>query len=397
MTHAQTRTDVGIVADFLFQGGAEMVIDLMAETFPQARLYSDVHDPATISLYPSIARARTEGRLALGWADRILSTRLFRWAATKGVTFYHYYWLYFLTAAFERTQAHEVVLVSCAAQAKLVRLPRGARVIVYFHTPSRWLYPELVTAADLASIPFPLRAMIGMLACVLRPLDRLGMKRLQRHDPVWLCNSQYVRSKLRAIYGIDAAVLHPPVDVTRFSPHDRAPEDFFLYHGRITLQKRLDLCIDACLMAKRRLVISGQAVSVGLERQLKERVARAEARDPGLRGLVTFHGRTDDSTLHGLFATCAALLFPQREDFGITPIEAMAAGVPVIAFRDGGALDYLRPQVNGVFFEEQTPGSLAEAIAHFDHASFDPTTVAASFGDLSRARFSRQIEAMVGR
>jgi len=75
----------------------------------------------------------------------------------------------------------------------------------------------------------------------------------------------------------------------------------------------------------------------------------------------------------------------------------MAAGVPVIAFRDGGALDYLRPQVNGVFFEEQTPGSLAEAIAHFDHASFDPTTVAASFGDLSRARFSRQIEAMVGR
>lgn len=388
---------IGIVADFLFQGGAETVIDLMAETYPKAQLYAQVHDAASLRHYPQIEKAKAEGRLTLGFADRLLATRPFRWAARQGISLYHYYWLYFLTAAFERTTPHDVVIVSCAAQSKLVRLPASAAVVVYFHTPTRWLYKGLTTEADLAAIPAPLRVVMRAIAPLLRSLDRLGLRRLRRHDPMWLCNSGYVRDRLAEFYGIEASVLYPPVDIARFSPVKRSPEDFFLYHGRITLQKRVDLAIDACLIARKRLVISGQAVSPEIQQHLTARVARAEAADPAVRGLVTFLGRTDDATLERLMATCTALLFPPREDFGITPIEAMAAGCPVIAYRAGGALDYLVPDVNGAFFPEQSAQSLAAAISGFDFARYDPAKVAASVSHLSREAFQSSLTALVER
>lgn len=389
MTVARPATPprIGIVADFLFEGGAETVIDLLAETYPEAQLYAQIHDPASIRHYPHIELAKKTNRLSLGFADRLLSLRPFRWAARHGLSLYHYYWLYFLTAAFEKTAPHDVIIVSCAAQSKLVRLPRKAAVVVYFHTPTRWLYKGLTTKADLAAIPAPLRLVMRAIAPVLRALDRLGIRRLRRHDPLWLCNSSYVREQLAACYGIDATVLYPPVDISRFSPAARSPQDFFLCHGRITLQKRVDLAIDACLLARRRLVISGQPVSPEIRNHLTSRVSRAEVADPSLRGLVTFLGRTDDATLDRLLATCAALVFPPREDFGITPIEAMAAGAPVIAYRAGGAIDYLRPGINGEFFSEQAAQSLAQALAGFDATRYDASRVAASVSHLSRDAF----------
>lgn len=387
--------DIGIVADFLFQGGAETVIDLLAETYPAAQLYAQVHDPASIRHYPHLEKAKAQGRLTLGPADRLLATRPFRWAARHGISLYHYYWLYFLTAAFEKTAPHDAIIVSCAAQSKLVRLPASAAVVVYFHTPTRWLYKGLTTKADLAAIPAPLRLIMRAVAPLLRTLDRLGLRRLRRHNPLWLCNSSYVRDRLAEFYGIDATVLYPPVDISRFSPADRAPQDFFLYHGRITLQKRVDLAIDACLIARKRLVISGQAVSPEIGQHLTDRVARAEAADPSLRGLVTFLGRTDDATLDRLMATCAALVFPPREDFGITPIEAMAAGAPVIAYRAGGALDYLSPGVNGAFFADQSARCLADALTTFDVTRYDPAKVAASVTHLSRKAFQTSLTTMV--
>lgn len=389
------QLSVGIVADFLFQGGAETVIDLVAETYPEAKIYAQVHDAAAMRHYPHIERAKAQGRLTLGFADRLLATRPFRWAARHGVGLYHYYWLYFLTAAFEKTAEHDAVIVSCAAQSKLVRLPASAAVVVYFHTPTRWLYAGLTTEADLAAIPAPLRLIMRAIAPLLRALDRLGMRRLRGHDPLWLCNSSYIKGRLAEIYGIEASVLYPPVDIMRFTPSQRAPEDFYLYHGRITLQKRVDLAIDACLLSRKKLVISGQAVSPEIGQHLTARVARAEAADPGLRGLVTFLGRTDDATLDQLMATCTALVFPPREDFGITPIEAMAAGCPVIAYRAGGALDYLSPGVNGEFFDEQTPHSLSAAIAAFDVTRYDPAEVAASVSHLSRDAFQSKLTALV--
>jgi glycosyltransferase involved in cell wall biosynthesis len=158
----------------------------------------------------------------------------------------------------------------------------------------------------------------------------------------------------------------------------------------------VDLAIEGCLLARRRLVISGQPASPELQRRLEAIVARAEARDPALRGLVSFLGRTTDAQLRDLLGRCAALVFPPREDFGIAPVEAMAAGVPVIAYRAGGALDYLQDGVGGVFFDAQEPASLAAALARFDPAAFDPAQVASALPDLSVARFLREMRRHAG-
>lgn len=389
--HAPNAPDVGIVTDFLFEGGAESVVEVLARSYPDATLYTAVYDPDTLPHYPAIQRARDTGRLRTTRAHGLLRIG----GLARRLSYYHFFWLYFLTSAFQRTKRHDVTIVSCCAQSKLVRIPRGSRVITYFYTPTRWLYPQLVTEGDLQAIPRALRLPLRMICKTLRPLDRLGLCRLQKHQPVYLCISSYIRDRLKEIYGIDARVIFPPVDVLRFKGITGRPEDFFLYHGRLTFQKRVDVAIRGCLLARRRLVISGQAVSAELLRHLQGLVTEAETRDPSLKGLVTFAGRTSDAELTDLLSRCAALIFPPREDFGIAPVEAIASGVPVIAYGAGGALDYVRPGINGQFFAEQTPESLAAVLKDFDAAAFDPAAVAASLPDLSVARFQREIEEAV--
>ena len=380
----------GIVADFLFEGGSEAVVEEICATFPDCEVYTAIYDPAEISRYPSLDLAWREGRLHASAAQA-----LFRWPALlRHLSVYHFYWLYFLTTALQKTQKHEVVIVSCAAQSKLTHIAPGARVIVYFHTPTRWLYRGLVTKADLAAIPPLLRPAFAVLNTLLRPLDRLGIRRLRRHDPVWLCNSSYTREMLQKTYGVDCEVLYPPVEVRGFDWTRRQPGDFFLYHGRLSFQKRVDVAIEGCLLARRKLVISGRSVTPEVQRHLEGVVVAAVSRDPSLAGLVTFLGRTSDDELGELFATCRALVFPPREDFGITPLEAMASGTPVIAYGAGGALDYVQPDVNGVFFAEQTGEALATAIAGFDDKAFDPETVARSVVAFTSDRFGAEIRSI---
>lgn len=383
--------DIGISCDFIFQGGSEAVVDVLADAFPAASLYASVYDPASLVHYPSLERAAGEGRLHASLAQRLVAMA----GVPRTLSYYHFYWLYFLTATFQRAASHDAVIVSCCAQSKLIRIPEGTKVVVYFHTPTRWLYRQLYTSADLESVPRPLWVVMSALNLLLRPLDRLGMVRLRAHDPVWLCNSSYVRDRIRQIYGVDCRVVFPPVDVGRFKGMRRRTGDFFLYHGRLAPQKRVDVAIKGCLLARKPLVVSGQAATPEMQSYLKSIVLKAEQQDASLRGLVTFRGRTSDAELRALLSECKALIFPPREDFGITPIEAFAAGVPVIAYREGGAVDYLKPGVNGLFFDDQTGEALAQILESFDPSQFDPDTIARSFGDLSPERFQREIRAIV--
>jgi glycosyltransferase involved in cell wall biosynthesis len=383
--------DIGISCDFIFQGGSEAVVDVLADAFPAASLYVSVYDPASLVRYPSLERAAGEGRLHASLAQRLVTLA----GVPRTLSYYHFYWLYFLTSTFQRTASHDAVIVSCCAQSKLIRVPEGTKLVVYFHTPTRWLYRQLYTSADLSSVAPPLRVLMSALNLLLRPLDRLGMVRLRAHDPVWLCNSSYVRDRIRQIYGVDCRVVFPPVDVGRFTGTRRGSGDFFLYHGRLAPQKRVDVAIKGCLLARKKLVISGRATTSEMQSYLASIVLEAEQHDATLKGLVTFRGGTTDAELRNLLSECKALIFPPREDFGITPIEAFAAGVPVIAYREGGALDYLKPGVNGLFFSEQTGDSLAEVLEGYDPSQFDPDIIARSFGDLSPERFQREISAIV--
>jgi glycosyltransferase involved in cell wall biosynthesis len=134
----------------------------------------------------------------------------------------------------------------------------------------------------------------------------------------------------------------------------RDPQDFYLFFGQLTENKRADIAVDACLSLGRKLIVAGG----GDARRLRRRV--------GTSGLVRFAGRVSDEEAVLLLSRARALLFPGIEDMGLVPVEAAAAGCPVIAFRKGGALDTVKEGVTGIFFDEQNADSLAAAMTRFE-------------------------------
>jgi glycosyltransferase involved in cell wall biosynthesis len=197
------------------------------------------------------------------------------------------------------------------------------------------------------------------------PVVRFFMKRLIPGLRLWdvasanlvdlfIANSGYVAKRIRRYYNREARVVFPPVEIEKFLAVERKPEDFYLFFGQLAGYKRADIAIEACIASGRKLVVAGAgAKSKEIKKYEKS-------------GLVTFKGRVSDEEMRRLYASARALLFPGIEDFGIIPVEANAAGCPVIAFKDGGALETVKENITGVFFNEQTPASLVEAMKHFE-------------------------------
>jgi glycosyltransferase involved in cell wall biosynthesis len=154
-------------------------------------------------------------------------------------------------------------------------------------------------------------------------------------------------------------VVYPPVAIEKFLVHQRKPEDFYLFFGQLTGYKRADIAIEACVRSGRKLVLAGSGADKRLVRKYKK------------SGLIRFAGRVSDEEAASLLSRAKALLFPGIEDFGIIPVEANAAGCPVIAFREGGVLDTVKENVTGLFFDQQNPASLIQALNRFETTEKD--------------------------
>jgi glycosyltransferase involved in cell wall biosynthesis len=170
----------------------------------------------------------------------------------------------------------------------------------------------------------------------------------------FITNSSYVARRIKRYYNRDAEVVYGPAPVERFLALERKPEDFYLFFGQITGYKRADIAIEACLSSGRKLAVAGSGMK-------KRDIKKYEK-----SGLVVFRGRVSDEEAAALYSRARALLFPGIEDLGLVPIEANAAGCPVIAYREGGVLDTVKENVTGIFFDEQTPESLAAAMDRFE-------------------------------
>lgn len=252
---------------------------------------------------------------------------------------------------------YDLVISDSHTAAHGVRRRADALHINYYHTPARWLWtPEIDPRATKT---FVHRA-------IAKQLRKMDLEASKRPD-VLFANSQTTADRVKKYYGrkVDA-VIYPPVHTSRWLDVEKIDEsEGLLYWGRLIGYKRVDIAIEAVRQTGQRLHIVGSGPA---EEKLK---AQAE----GMRN-VFFWGRETNERLKEHLAHAKAVVFPGYEDFGIVPVEAMAAGVPVVAFGSGGVTESVRDQ-DGVLFDEQTPESMVDALQKLNKKSFDPASLKA--------------------
>jgi glycosyltransferase involved in cell wall biosynthesis len=270
-------------------------------------------------------------------------------------------------------RAYDLIITTSSAFSKNVSPRAGVANLCYCFTPPRYLW-------DLHQAYAP--GLRGRLAAPLvrwlRARDRKAATRVSRFVAI----SNTVATRIERTYERDCTVVYPPVEVERIRPNGLPPEDFFLVVSRLVSYKRVDLAVAACARLGRPLVVVGD----GPERRRLERLAGPQTR---------FTGVLPDAEVAELFARCRALLFPGLEDFGIAPVEAQAAGRPVIAFGNGGATETVLDGETGLFFGEQSPEALASAILRLDTWSADPAACRRNAERFSADRFRTEMAAAV--
>jgi glycosyltransferase involved in cell wall biosynthesis len=313
--------------------GGEKMLEALLEMFPEADIYTHVYNPKAIS--------------ALIKSKRVVTSRINRLPFAKKL--YQLYMPLMPNALMDfNLQQYDLVISSEAGPAKGVVPNPDAYHLCYCHSPMRYLwdmYHEYFRGTN--------------------PLVRFFMKRLIPSLRLWdiasanlvdrfVTNSHYVAKRIRRIYNREAEVVYGPAAIEQFNSVERKPADYYLFFGQLAGYKRADIAIEACIKSGRKLVIAG----AGAKKKDINKYRKT--------GLIAFKGRVSGEEQTKLFAEAKALLFPGIEDLGLVPIEAQAAGCPVIAFRGGGALDTVKEGVTGVFFSEQTPESLIKAIDYFE-------------------------------
>jgi glycosyltransferase involved in cell wall biosynthesis len=249
---------------------------------------------------------------------------------------------------------YDLVLSSSHCVAKGARASSSARHVCYCHTPMRYVWDRF---EDYFGHWTGLkRRVVESQARRLREWDRATAERVDH----WIANSSFVRDRILEFYRVDesrVAVVPPPVDVQRFETVDRRGGERYLVVSALVPYKRIDHAVEACARSGRPLDVAGTGPELGRLQELAR----------GYRGAdIRFLGFVPDAQLPGVLAEHRAFLFPGVEDFGITVVEATAAGLPVLARSAGGAVDSVRPGVNGVLYEGDGPDALQAALDEFE-------------------------------
>src|SRR4030095_1178369 len=261
--------------------------------------------------------------------------------------FRHYFMLYpFAVENFDLSQ-YDLIFSSSSGYAKGVRRKRNTIHVCYCHTPMRWVwrYEDYVARERFG------RGIKSLLPFCLWGLKKWDLRASQQPN-YYIANSRLVAERIRKIYGREAFVIPPPIEVNRFHMSNDI-QDYYLILSRLMPYKRIDLAIEACKRMNRRLIIIGD----GPDRARLEKLADDR---------IEFLGRQPDQIVNYYAARCRALLFPGEEDFGMAPLEANAAGRPVIAYRGGGAVETIEEGKTGLFFDQPRSLSLSTAIEQFE-------------------------------
>ncbi len=349
---------VAIVHDWLTNyGGAERVVEEFCRIFPNAPVYTTVYNAKNMeSIFP-------KEKVVTSFMQNI-----------PGIMKLYTKLLHLMPRAFESfdLSSFDIVLSSSSSCAKGVLTNADTLHFSYVHTPMRYawdLYHEYMGSTGLIT-----RMAMKRLLPKIRQWDALTGLRVDH----FMANSTITGKRIKKIYRRDAQVVFPPVNTDFFTPGTDKVEDFYLILSRFVPYKRIDIAIKACNSLKRNLIIIGNGSQ---KKELKSIAGKT----------ITFTGRLNDEETRNYYRRCRAFLFPGYEDFGITPLEAMACGRPVIAYGKGGALDTVMPGETGILFPDQTVKSLTKAIEIFEDSTFDTRKIRRHAEKFSSERFRSEI------
>lgn len=344
---------VAIVSDPLVQrGGAERVVEALAQIFPHAPIYAVLYSPDT---GPASIR------------DRVIPSMLNR---IPGATKRHRWLFPLYPAAIESfdLSAYDVIISSHHSVAKNVVRNADQYHLCYCHTPMRALWERSVEGR---AMPRLARPIFDYVARQMRVWDYAGAARVDE----FLANSTVTQRRIATHYRRQASVVPPPIDTDHFLPGSESREDFYLIASRLIPYKRVDLAIASTKLTNRRLVVVGAG--------------------PGAKDIlgshVDYRGHVTDDELLSLMRRARAMIFPALEDFGMSPVEMMACGGPIIAFDKGGSRDTVIDGVTGVFADQQTPEAFAAAIHRFEASTFDTARIRAHAESFSKTAFRDEI------
>jgi glycosyltransferase involved in cell wall biosynthesis len=350
-------------------GGAEPLVLEIHKLFPNAPIYTSVYDAEKMPAFKDIDVRTTS-----------LQSRL-----PKALRYKHVLWPTFRAKAFRELDLSEfdIIISSSSAEAKSVRKTRPGQIhIAYIHTPPRYYWSHYEE--------FRKEFTFGALTPLIRPVIPFFVKRMRKLDlestkdiDVFIANSTVTQERIKRYYGKPSTVIYPPVDVSRFTPPPKGERAGYVLWGRHVPYKRFDLAIQAANELNVPLTVIGSGPDTD---RLKSLAGPT----------ITFTGRISDEELVHRAQSAKAFLFPNEEDFGISAVEALAAGTPVIAYKKGGALDIVQDGETGIFFEEQTVKSLTSAMRRFETMSFLPATLHRKAKRFEKSLFATKLHKVVG-
>jgi glycosyltransferase involved in cell wall biosynthesis len=348
---------LALVHDWLNQmGGAEDVLEALARMFDGVPIYTAMY------WRDGMPPAYRDWDIRTTWMDHL-----------PGIYRRHQPYLALYPAAFAGLDLsdYDLVLSNKSGFCHGVRTG-GAVHVCYCLAPTRYVW-DFDTYAAREALPGALKVAMRPLIGVLRRWDYQAAQRVDH----FIAISHEIQARIRRFYRRESSVIHPPVDTQRFQPSGER-DDYYLIVSRLVPYKRIDLAVRAFNRLKLSLVVAGD----GRDREALEELAGPT---------VTFLGYVPDEELPALFGRCQAYVLPGMEDFCISPVQAQAAGRPVIAYAAGGALDTVIAGETGVFFREQTVEALAEAVGAFDLGAIDPDACRANAERFAVAVFEEKL------
>lgn len=353
---------VALVHDWLNQiGGAEDVLQVLTALYPGAPLYTSLYWREKMPAHWQQWDIRTSfiDRLPLAQKKQQL-----------------YFPLY--PFAFEQFDLREYDLVLSNKSGFCHGVITGPETvhICYCLTPTRyvWRYFQYAEQENLGRLA---RWVLPPFLTYLRQWDRLAADRVD----YFIAISQEVRRRIAKVYRREAVTIYPPVETSRFEPSNQV-EAYYLFVGRLVPYRRLDLLVEAFNRLKRPLLIAGN----GRDKPHLEKLANDN---------IQFLGYVPDAALPDLMARCRAFIWPGEEDFGIAPIQAMAAGRPVIAYAAGGALETVVPGQTGCLFAEQSVTAIIQAVESFEMVTFSPAAIRRHAEQYDTAVFKTKMSAFI--